>query len=210
MIAYIALGNVDPVGIFLSFGLALCITGAYYRTPFPVQPMKAIGAAAATQADISAGTVYAAGLISGVIWLILGLTGAARKVARDGSALSPACIQLAANRPARARARRRHARLTAIAAHARNAIIAITEENNRIFPQRPVNEKEVTTLHGFHEHRRIRHWRRANVPRRRRHGRTHPLRRDHGRRAVDPGNHPDRVRTRQSARSYHFRPILDS
>ena len=67
MIAYIALGNVDPVGIFLSFGLALCITGVYYRTPFPVQRMKAIGAAAAMQAGISAGTIYAAGLISGVI-----------------------------------------------------------------------------------------------------------------------------------------------
>jgi hypothetical protein len=81
VVAYISLGNVDPVGIFLSFGLALCITGAYYRTPFPVQPMKAIGAAAATQAGISAGTIYAAGLITGVIWLILGITGAARKVA---------------------------------------------------------------------------------------------------------------------------------
>jgi hypothetical protein len=81
VVAYIALGNVDPVGIFLSFGLALCITGAYYRTPFPVQPMKAIGAAAATQAGISAGTIYAAGLITGVIWLVLGITGAARKVA---------------------------------------------------------------------------------------------------------------------------------
>jgi hypothetical protein len=81
VVAYIALGNVDPVGIFLSFGVALCITGAYYRTPFPVQPMKAIGAAAATQAGISAGTIYAAGLITGVIWLILGITGAARKVA---------------------------------------------------------------------------------------------------------------------------------
>ena len=55
-VAYIALGDIDPVGIFLSFGLALCITGAYYRTPFPVQPMKAIGAAATTQAGITAGT----------------------------------------------------------------------------------------------------------------------------------------------------------
>ena len=81
VVAYIALGNIDPVGIFLSFGLALCITGAYYRTPFPVQPMKAIGAAATTQAGITAGTIYGAGLITGLIWLVLGITGATRKVA---------------------------------------------------------------------------------------------------------------------------------
>jgi hypothetical protein len=81
VIAYIALGDLDPVGIFLSFGLALCVAGAYYRTPFPVQPMKAIGAAAATQAGITAGTIYAAGLITGLIWLVLGITGAARRVA---------------------------------------------------------------------------------------------------------------------------------
>ncbi|HUP95488.1 MAG TPA: putative sulfate/molybdate transporter [Burkholderiales bacterium] len=82
VIAYIALGHLDPVGIFLSFGLALCATGAYYRTPFPVQPMKAIGAAAATQAGITAGTIYAAGLITGVIWIILGITGAAHRIAK--------------------------------------------------------------------------------------------------------------------------------
>jgi len=81
VLAYIAIGNVDPVGVFLSFGLALCVAGFYYRTPFPVQPMKAIGAAAATQAGFSAVTIYAAGLLTGIIWLILGITGAARKMA---------------------------------------------------------------------------------------------------------------------------------
>jgi hypothetical protein len=49
VIASVDLGIADPVGNFLSFGLALCITGVYYRTPFSVQPMKAIGAASATQ-----------------------------------------------------------------------------------------------------------------------------------------------------------------
>ena len=60
--------------------------GLLYRTPFPVQPMKAIGAIATTQAaqtlTVSAGAVCAAGLASGIIWLLLGLTGTAQKVAK--------------------------------------------------------------------------------------------------------------------------------
>lgn len=86
VVAYIAVVKVDPFGILFSFGLAMVICGLYYRTPFPVQPMKAIGAAAATQAaqtaTITQATVYAAGLTTGAIWLCLGLTGAARSVAK--------------------------------------------------------------------------------------------------------------------------------
>ena len=36
--------------MLLAFGVALIAAGAYFRTPFPVQPMKAIGAVAATGA----------------------------------------------------------------------------------------------------------------------------------------------------------------
>ena len=47
--------------------------------------MKAIGAVAATQAAQTAVTtanaVYAAGLVTGLAWLLLGVTGAAKKVA---------------------------------------------------------------------------------------------------------------------------------
>src|SRR5579872_27980 len=86
VVAYIAVVRVDPFGILLSFGLAMVICGLFYRTPFPVQPMKAIGAAAATQAaqtaTITQATVYAAGLTTGAIWLFLGLTGAAQSVAK--------------------------------------------------------------------------------------------------------------------------------
>jgi hypothetical protein len=69
-----------------TFGAAMVICGIYYRTPFPVQPMKAIGAVAATQAAqtavITQATIYSAGLVTGAIWLILGLTGEASHVAR--------------------------------------------------------------------------------------------------------------------------------
>jgi hypothetical protein len=86
IVAYIAVLKVDPFGILFTFGAAMVICGLYYRTPFPVQPMKAIGAVAATQAAqtavITQATIYSAGLVTGAIWLILGLTGAASDVAR--------------------------------------------------------------------------------------------------------------------------------
>ena len=86
IVAYIAVLKVDPFGILFTFGASMVICGIYYRTPFPVQPMKAIGAVAATQAAqtavITQATIYSAGLVTGAIWLILGLTGAASHVAR--------------------------------------------------------------------------------------------------------------------------------
>jgi MFS superfamily sulfate permease-like transporter len=86
VVAYIAVLKMDPCGILISFGAAMVICGVYFKTPFPVQPMKAIGAVAATQAaqtaTITAGSVYGADLATGVIWLILGLTGAATHLSR--------------------------------------------------------------------------------------------------------------------------------
>jgi MFS superfamily sulfate permease-like transporter len=85
LIAYIAVVKVDPFSVLLAFGAAMVICGLYYRTPFPVQPMKGIGAIATTQAaqtaTITTASVYAAGLASGVIWLVLGLSGAAKRLA---------------------------------------------------------------------------------------------------------------------------------
>ena len=84
VVAYIAVLGVDPFGVLLAFGVALIVCGLYYRTPFPVQPMKAIGAIATTQAaqtaTITAGAVHAASLITGLIWLVLGLTGLTKRV----------------------------------------------------------------------------------------------------------------------------------
>jgi MFS superfamily sulfate permease-like transporter len=75
----------DPFGILFAFGVALIVCGAYYRTPMPVQPMKAAGAVAATQAAqtavITPAAVVGASLATGAIWLLLGLTGTARRVA---------------------------------------------------------------------------------------------------------------------------------
>jgi len=85
VVAYINLLGLDPFGVLLGFGASMVVAGLYYKTPFPVQPMKAIGAVATTQAaqtaTITTGAVYGATLVTGAIWLILGVTGAAKRVA---------------------------------------------------------------------------------------------------------------------------------
>lgn len=84
--AYISVVKMDASAILLAFGVALIVAGFVYRTPFPIQPMKAIGAAAVTQsgalAALTPATVVGAGLVTGLIWLVLGATGLARRIAR--------------------------------------------------------------------------------------------------------------------------------
>jgi hypothetical protein len=85
VIAYLGVLKMDPLGVLLSFGIAMVACGFIYRTPIPVQPMKAVGAIAATQAaqtiTLTATMVWSASLVTGVIWLVLGPTGAAHRVA---------------------------------------------------------------------------------------------------------------------------------
>ncbi len=53
--AYVSILKMDANGLLVAFGVALIVAGAIYRTPFPVQPMKAIGAAAVSQTMLAAG-----------------------------------------------------------------------------------------------------------------------------------------------------------
>lgn len=83
VVAYVSVLKMDPVGILLAFGVALVACGVVYRTPLPVQPMKAIGAVAVAQAAaITTGSIVAASLVTGALWLALGLSGAASRLAR--------------------------------------------------------------------------------------------------------------------------------
>ena len=86
VVGYIGVLKMDPYGVLLAFGIAMVVCGAYYKTPFPVQPMKAIGAVAITQAAqtavITPAAVYGASLATGLLWLVLGLTGAASRIAK--------------------------------------------------------------------------------------------------------------------------------
>jgi MFS superfamily sulfate permease-like transporter len=75
VVGYIAVMKIDPLGILFMFGLSEIIVGLYYRTPIPVQPMKAIGGAAIASAGaVSPGMICGAGLFTGLFWLLAGTT----------------------------------------------------------------------------------------------------------------------------------------
>jgi len=84
LLAYITIVGVEPAGMLLAFGIAFVAAGVVFRTPFPVQPMKAIGAVAITgaaqTATVTPEAVAVAALASGVIWLGVAVTGAAERV----------------------------------------------------------------------------------------------------------------------------------
>jgi hypothetical protein len=229
VVAYLAVLKMDPFGVLLAFGTAMIACGLVYKTPIPVQPMKAAGAIATTQAAqtivITPAMVYGASLATGLIWLVLGLTGTAHRVANlikrpvvigiilglgfgfmiEGAkmmaqnwwvaapALLCTCLLLT-NRviPAmflllmfgaaygivsdptliealsgmRVEPRMPTFALAELSLNdlligtlflalpqvpltLGNAVIAITEENNRLFPQRPVNESRIATSTGL-------------------------------------------------------------
>lgn len=83
VVGYITVMKLDPLGVLFTFGILLIISGLYYRTPIPVQPMKAIGGAVITQASlITPGMVWGAGLFTGLFWLVMGLTGVMDVIAK--------------------------------------------------------------------------------------------------------------------------------
>jgi len=81
VVAYITIVKVEPFGLLLMFGLALMASGLYYRTPLPIQPMKAIGAAAIA-GGISPAALFGSGLTTGLFWLLAGVTGLIRPIAK--------------------------------------------------------------------------------------------------------------------------------
>jgi len=229
VVAYIGVLKMDPFGLLLAFGVSMVVCGFVYRTPMPVQPMKAAGAIATTQAAqtliITPAMVWGASLATGLIWLVLGLTGTARHVAKlisrpvvlgiilglgfgfmiegakmmsqnwwvGGAALLATSLLLTnriipamflllvfgagygivsdpsllgALKDVRVEFRAPTFALGALTLNdfllgvvflalpqlpltLGNAVIAITEENNRLFPQRPVNESRIATSTGL-------------------------------------------------------------
>lgn len=81
VVAYITIVKMPPLGLLFMFGIALMASGLYYRTPLPIQPMKAIGAAAIA-GGISSAAVYGAGLTTGLFWFLAGVTGIIRPIAK--------------------------------------------------------------------------------------------------------------------------------
>ena len=81
IIGAITVVKMDPTGILTSFGLFYAFTGAFYGAPMAVQPMKAASASVLIQ-PMDPAAVAGAGLVIGVVFLILGLTGVVSRLAR--------------------------------------------------------------------------------------------------------------------------------
>lgn len=77
VVGYITLNKMDPLGILVAFGLFKIFVGLYFKTPVPVQPMKAIGGMAISHAgSITPGMIWGSGIFTGIFWLLMGFTGA--------------------------------------------------------------------------------------------------------------------------------------
>ena len=76
-VAYITVVGINPLGLLFMFGVSKILAGLYYKTPVPIQPMKAIGAAAIV-GGVTPSLIFAAGITTGVFWFILGITNATR------------------------------------------------------------------------------------------------------------------------------------
>jgi MFS superfamily sulfate permease-like transporter len=71
ILAVALVSDVNPRYILLFFGIWFILTGLYYRLPIPLEPMKAI-AVIVIAGGIGSGEIAAAGLILGVLFLVLG------------------------------------------------------------------------------------------------------------------------------------------
>ncbi len=77
VVGYITLNKMDPLGILVTFGIFKIFAGLYFKTPIPIQPMKAIGGMAiAHSSSITHGMIWGSGIFTGIFWLLMGFSGA--------------------------------------------------------------------------------------------------------------------------------------
>jgi len=73
-IGMIVINGLEPTGLFCMIGLYYIFSGLYFGVPTPVQPMKVISAYAIAL-TLSASQITAAGLLVGLLLLLIGGTG---------------------------------------------------------------------------------------------------------------------------------------
>jgi sulfate permease, SulP family len=78
--ALILVNGLHPGPVLLVAGLLSVAAGSWFRIPFPVQPLKALTALAVAQ-QLAPEVIHAAGLLIGLILVVLTLTGLADRVA---------------------------------------------------------------------------------------------------------------------------------
>jgi len=77
----ITVAGIAPFGILFGFGIFLIASGLFYGLPMAVQPMKAVAAVLVTE-GLDAGELAAAGVVLGLVMLVLGMTGVIARIAR--------------------------------------------------------------------------------------------------------------------------------
>lgn len=89
LVGFITIAGVNATSVLLAFGLSSFIAGWRFGLPFPVQPMKAIGAASLAQAALGSASMpevlAAAAFLTGLFWLLAGWTDLAGWLARHVS-----------------------------------------------------------------------------------------------------------------------------
>src|SRR6266700_1726835 len=81
VIGAMTVAGLAPAGVLFGFSVFLISTGLFYGLPLAVQPMKAVSAVILTD-GLRPGEVAAAGLMLGLVLLILGITGWIGRLAR--------------------------------------------------------------------------------------------------------------------------------
>ena len=81
VLGVLALGRMDPAGVFIGFGLFSLAVALVYRRPVPVQPMKVVGAVAIA-GQLDAASLAATGVLLGIVLLILAATGIINRLSR--------------------------------------------------------------------------------------------------------------------------------
>ncbi len=80
-IALITLNHLNPSAVFLAAGLTYCLAAWYFEIPIAVQPFKAVAAIALALA-LTPSEIASAGLLMGVILLLVGVTHLATWLAK--------------------------------------------------------------------------------------------------------------------------------
>ena len=75
VIGLLVVGQIEPTGLLVGFGLFAVLTGLIFRLPIPVQPMKLV-AALAIAGSLGASSMAACGMMLGMTFLLLGAFGA--------------------------------------------------------------------------------------------------------------------------------------
>ncbi len=87
VVSLILICGLDPASVLVMFGAMQIMTGLIYGIPMPVQPLKAMAAIMITQ-KLGEGVLHGAGLVIGILMLVLSLTGLLQWIGR----IVPACV----------------------------------------------------------------------------------------------------------------------